>query len=368
MGVRVEDLQLVWPRDLFVREFGAAILRPADPWGGNIDYSPTEKLDLLFTEAFYDESGSHWLAAAREEGTVGALITQIGEDSSRVPVFTRPVLYRDRRGRTPSPSEQPRLTFEKVRDRLGELIEELDGAGYFDSALGEDCVDTDNDHRKRGRDRLSDLMGSDEAWPPIVAISDEDHTYTVVEAVYLLVARPRIRNYHSYGREWHYSDFDSAAGRAVYRWRVNALLEQSESLLRLDEAGILVETTGDPRDELLAALAHDLQAPSPDELHHAIDQFRRRGATRADKRSAVVSLAGILERNRALLKDELLKKDEGALFDIANNFDIRHRRADQRPDYDDAYLDWLFWWYLATVALVRELLRRQPLPLGGVQR
>lgn len=367
MGVRIEDLQLVWPRDLFVQEFRAATLRSADPWGGHVIYSPTAKLDLLFSEAFYDDAGAQWLAAAREEGALEALVTEIHVDPARVPTFTRPVLYRDRRGRAPAPSEKSRLTFAKLRDRLGELLEELDRAGYFDSALGEDCVDTDNDHRKRGRDRLTDLMGSDEEWPPNLIIADEDHTYTVVEAVHLLVGRPRRRNYHSYGSEWHYSDFDRGAGQAVYRWRVNALLEQSESLLRLDEAGVLVETTGDPRDGLLETLAHDAEAPSPDVLHHAIDQFRRRGATRADKRSAVVALAGILETNRALLKDELLRKDEGALFDIANNYAIRHQRADQRPDYDDAYLDWIFWWYLATVALVKELLARQAVPSEGAQ-
>ncbi len=246
-----------------------------------------------------------------------------------------------------------------MRDRLDELFRELDGAGYFDSALGEDCVDTDNDHGKRGRDRLSDLMGTDEEWPPNLSTSDEDHTYTVVEALHVLVARPRTRNYHSYGREWHYSDFDRGAGQTVYRWRVNALLEQTDTLLRIDPAGVLVETTGDPRDELLETLAADTSAPSRDALAHAIDTFRRRGATRADKRSAVVALAGILETNRALLKENLLRKDEGALFEIANTYALRHHRADQRPDYDDAYLDWIFWWYLATVALVKELLTRQ---------
>lgn len=95
--------------------------------------------------------------------------------------------------------------------------------------------------------------------------------------------------------------------------------------------------------------------------------FRRRGATRHDKRSAVVLLAGVLETHRSLLDEELLSKDEGALFGIANKFAIRHQRADQRPDYDDAYLDWIFWWYLATVALVKELLGRQPAASEGVQ-
>jgi hypothetical protein len=73
------------------------------------------------------------------------------------------------------------------------------------------------------------------------------------------------------------------------------------------------------------------------------------------KRSAIVTLAGILEERRALLKDQL-GKDEGALFEIANRYDLRHRKADPRGDYDEAFLDWIFWWYLATVDLTNRLI------------
>ena len=76
-------------------------------------------------------------------------------------------------------------------------------------------------------------------------------------------------------------------------------------------------------------------------------------------RSAIVALAGVVEAHRGRLKAELLTKDEGALFDLANNFDLRHRRADQRTDYDPIFLEWLFHWYLATVSLIAKLVARQ---------
>jgi hypothetical protein len=47
-----------------------------------------------------------------------------------------------------------------------------------------------------------------------------------------------------------------------------------------------------------------------------------------------------------------LSKDEADLFNIANNFALRHHRATQRDDYDDAWLTWLFYVYLATTHLV----------------
>jgi hypothetical protein len=99
-------------------------------------------------------------------------------------------------------------------------------------------------------------------------------------------------------------------------------------------------------------------AAERDEVAHAVALFRGRGATREDKRSAVVALARVLEHRRALLKDALFSKDEGALFGIANAFDLRHHNAEQRGDYDEAFLDWVFWWYLGTVELTTRLLAR----------
>jgi hypothetical protein len=72
----------------------------------------------------------------------------------------------------------------------------------------------------------------------------------------------------------------------------------------------------------------------------------------------------VLEHRRTLLKDALLSKDEGALFAIANAFDLRHRNAGQRDDYDEVFLDWVFWWYLGTIELITRLLAR-PAPTAG---
>jgi hypothetical protein len=95
--------------------------------------------------------------------------------------------------------------------------------------------------------------------------------------------------------------------------------------------------------------------PSP----HAIALSRGRDATEHDKRSAVIALVGILEERRSLIRTEIDRKDEGALFGIANEFAIRHQHRGQRGDYDPVFLDWVFWWYLATIELTDRLLARQ---------
>ena len=121
-----------------------------------------------------------------------------------------------------------------------------------------------------------------------------------------------------------------------------------------DQGRIVVVSDPGTEDIIVAALAQTGQAHH-DDVEHAIAMFRSRGRDVPTMRSAVVCLAGVLEAERDILKVELLKKDSGALFDIANNFDLRHRKADQKTDYDPAFLEWLFDWYLSTINPVKKL-------------
>ena len=98
------------------------------------------------------------------------------------------------------------------------------------------------------------------------------------------------------------------------------------------------------------------RTPPDDPVAHAIALFRDRDGARQGRRSAIVALAGVLEERRKLLKDRLLTEDEKALFEIANRYDIRHRNAKQHRDYGLDFLEWIFYWYLATVQLSDRLL------------
>jgi len=174
---------------------------------------------------------------------------------------------------------------------------------------------------------------------------------------------------HSYGGcGWHHSAFSFEAGQALYRWRVNQVLDRSDLGLRLADEG---EDTG----RLVAvnrlcshgACSIDGWAHRPWDRRCCASCHRpiqRRSASEHDKRSATVALAGVLEERRPLLKAELVSKDEGALFMIANQFAVRHRNEAQKADYDPAFLDWFFWWYLVTI----EADRSHPCPADGPQR
>jgi hypothetical protein len=51
-----------------------------------------------------------------------------------------------------------------------------------------------------------------------------------------------------------------------------------------------------------------------------------------------------------------LSADEGALFYIANGFQIRHLSERQKANYDAAFLDWVLQWFLGTIELTDRLL------------
>lgn len=245
------------------------------------------------------------------------------------------------------------------------LVAELDDCGYFDKRFGKDCVDEERGHQP---DTLIQReLGVSGLWPleHRRLVDDIDLFFDVVELLHDLVSRPCVRWYHQYsGCGWHYNQFEIEPGRIAYRWRVNKILERSDIGLRVaeegDDIGRLVAATDDARTRLVHVMAARDDGEPANQVRHALALFRERGADRNQKRSAVVTLALVLEERRHnVLKDAMLNSDRGALFDIANNFHIRHQKADQKRDYDDFYLDWVFWLYLASIELTNRIIDDQ---------
>lgn len=384
VAIERTELELVWPADLFAEE--ARVLLEA-----GMDSQNT--MGWLLAEAFQGDAA--WLlyqeeaakgpmsdpwsegafAGARVSRTA-ALVTDLAEHSHLLRRYAPKRYYRARQQPETAPA---RLDMAQAKIRFAGVVADLAESGYFERAFGSSCVDGDGDPDTEGQRQLSAILGENQAqapgeeplrlWP-MKGRGEADPTswpdglfYDLVEALHDLVARPRGRYWHDYGQEWDYGDFTRAPGQAVYRWRVNELLDRSEVPLRLADSGpdtgLLVRSAGDGRDDLVAQV---LQSPEPkvrDRIEHAVAQFRGRNATPAAKREATRALADVLEQRRKLLKKELFSKDEDALFMIANSFEIRHLNEQQKDEYDPAFLDWVFWWFLATVELTDRLLALQ---------
>jgi hypothetical protein len=364
------DFELRWPPQLFVdeakrlqaRRFDLSRLGRTLSWQSDIEWLLTEAfVSAVPAETFQRVQSTalpgwqsmavdQWLSQLLQEAATWP------EPSTRKPYWS---------ARTIGRGSPARMELREVKRNFVQLVDQFEADGYLVLAFGQDCVDAEGPQSNPAAVLFSRL-GYAVEWPPMRPRAGwtRDQFYDLVEVLHDLVARPTSREYHDYeGCGWHYRDFTTGSARRLYRWQVNRLLAASTLGLRLAESGedigrlVRAEPTGleDLPDKALAAATPE----TADRLRHAIALFRSRTAGVEERRSAVIALAGVLEERRGLLKAELLTKDEGALFQIANTFAIRHQRPDQRGDYDRAFLDWLFWWYLSTVNLTDQLPARQ---------
>lgn len=387
------DYALRWPVELLVHE-----AKPLATAGARSQPSWSEQVELLLEEAFVSDlpgidfrAGDFVLVPAvqpsskleaavrlsevanelhqsRQEQFLHQLIRSapnLNENTSSRPYY--PVRNHHATSAAGPTPPQPDVAGAK-RDWLAVAMD-LFNQGYLDHAVPRPCVDDTGPIRQQ-YDELDDVfaekLGIKRLWHSTAEDLAEDDFFGMVEVVHDLVARPRRRWLHDHNNcGWHYSAFATHPAQILYRWTVNKLLRRHGIDLELaksgEDVGRLIHIPADGRADLVTRLARPgaTTGPAGDAVAHATSLFRSRTATREDKRSACIALAGVLESRRPLLKAHLLSRDEGALFQIANQFDVRHRAADQHSDYDDAYLDWLFWWYLATVDLTNQLISRQ---------
>lgn len=393
MSTRLDepDYQLVWPRTLFTAE-AAKLLndRKLKDWDercallledsfvrGYAGGPLSEFHDLAASRTFFPSSDDPWDTPAQnarssltiQQHFLRDLVTnadQLREDGSH-----RRPYWRERKA-----GQRIVVVLDSaavVREFVA-LVNELENAGYFEKRFGKDCVDDpwiDSPGVLIERE-----LGVEGLWPldSHALAEDLDLFFDVVELLHDLVSRPLTRSLHSYGGcGWHHGNFEIEPGRTLYRWRVNKIFQRSELGFRLaeegDDIGRLVKVTDDVRTALVQAVACRDDGEPADQVRHALALFRERGTDRNQKRSAVAALALVLEERRhTVLTDAMAKSDRGALFDIANNFHVRHQDVKQKRDYDEFYLDWIFWVYLASIELTNRVIDEQSAQTGGGPR
>ena len=160
--------------------------------------------------------------------------------------------------------------------------------------------------------------------------------------------------------------FNLAEGRAEFCDKVNAVLGNYERAFELSPNGEVLQKPEQGFEHIFKA---DLPSGDPkivDRVNAAILQFRRHGSTIDDRRQAVRDLADVFEYLRPTVQQLLTSRDESDLFNLANNFGVRHHNDQQKTNYDTAlWLAWMFYFYLATVHL---LLRKLQLGRSSVER
>lgn len=365
------DFTLRWPRELFVYE-AKQLLRRSD-----LPQFP-QRVVTLCGEAFVDadierilESEFRTFAWTRtiDQSLEGAkaLLEELIAQPELLRRYTRRRYYAERLQDTEQSGQAGQAGQARwLATSFYHLVGEMSESGYFPEILPKICVDDHDDWVPDPSDKISKNVGAPVAWPNDVRDNNisESVLYSVMEYFHDEAQRPRKRWVHTFGNcGSHHDDFSKRSGGVVYRWRVNELLEQHEVWLKLgnegDEAGLLIKHAPFSLDYLTSDVTSAAPWNDKDEkgkIQSAIRAYRRRDATVHDRRKAVASLADILEHYREEFKQvRFTRGDEGDLFQIFNNFAIRHGKKTEKGDYGDEYLDWIFWTTLAAIQLVHQL-------------
>lgn len=261
-----------------------------------------------------------------------------------------------------------------MRKLFSHLYNDFEVRGYFQEAFGYYCVDAGYVPGKVGnvnayfllKLRKDNLWPIDEKWPEY----DESDLLDIIEMLYDHVSEPTEGEYHSYGDcGYHYSKFNEKAGRIEYRERINELLRDYGEGYELSPEGEILHVAITGAEALLNGNLPTYDKTNVDDVvREAISHYKRSRSSLTDKQNAVKMLAGVLEFLRPKIKNVLTTADEGELFNIANNFGIRHHNTRQKTEYDrEVWLDWIFYHYLSTISSVIRLITKRggtipPLP------
>lgn len=200
-------------------------------------------------------------------------------------------------------------------------------------------------------------------WPES-AIS-ENHIFDVFEFLYDYASRPEgWANFTERGFNYEdYETYDEDEGKIEFREKANEILFNYREGYEMDQEGEIRALGANGIQHILDADIIKYDEQNVDlKVQDAIRKWQNRNLSLMEKREAIRELADVFEwlKKTKKLGQVLNKKDEAALFDIANNFAIRHHNPQQRANYDKSiWYSWMFHFYLASYhAIIRLLIKK----------
>ncbi len=195
----------------------------------------------------------------------------------------------------------------------------------------------------------------------------EEHVFDALEFLFDHVSRPGAWTSLTSDTGFNYYDYDGydkAAGQADFREHANIFLADYGSGYELTEEGLILAQGTEGLQYILDAHIPAYEEANVDsKVRGAIVKWRNRALSLDEKRSAIRDLADVFEwlKKARNLSAVLAKKDESAIFELANNFAIRHHDPKQKSNYDRAiWYSWIFHFYLATYhAAIRLLIKHE---------
>lgn len=273
--------------------------------------------------------------------------------------MTKHTFYSMRMGSNPA---KDGFALDDLKELFQRVYGNLNKAGYFDESFGFWCVDADHIPGKVIDVELEIFLKirKKNLWPisEFIEHYNEDDLFDIIEFLYMHVSKPIDGNYHNWNDcGMHWETFNKAEGQKEFREKINEILGMYIGEYELSENGEILTKPDIGFEKIFEADIPSTNKSVTERIDSAIRQYRRHGSTLDDRRQAVRDLADVLEYLRPKVKSILTKQDEKDLFNLANNFGIRHHNEKQKTNYDTAlWLSWMFYYYLATIhVLLRKI-------------
>ncbi len=248
-----------------------------------------------------------------------------------------------------------------LKRQFWDIYQSLEKDSYFQKYFGIDCTDGfqpgilgesigDKMFISIKKDNLYPIWKKWEGYT-------EDDLFDVIEYLYDHCSKGIDGTYHSWNNcGIHYHEFNDTQGKQDFRSIINPILHDYKDGFELSETGEVFILAEHGLSNIFEA-----EFPTNDtdnitkKIDAAISKFRRYSSSIDDRKEAIRELADVLEFLRPSIKSHMDKKDEDDIFNIANNFGIRHHNTKQKTDYDKPiWYSWMFYYYLATIhAIVR---------------
>jgi len=261
------------------------------------------------------------------------------------------------------------VNFDVLKKLFIVVYNKLNSDGYFQKYFGIDCNDGFIAGELGQDDQQIDAMifvnlKKENLYPIWKQIPNytEDDFFDVIEFLHDHCSKGLNGYYHNWNQcGYHYEEFNDIEGQKHYREQLNPILREYKDGFEISESGeILILSDNGLTNLFQANIPTNDKENISDKINSAILKFRRHKSTLDDRREAIRELADVLEFLRPAIKQHLNKKDENDIFNIANNFGIRHHNKDQQTEYDKAiWYSWIFYYYLATLHAVLRMTNKK---------
>lgn len=174
----------------------------------------------------------------------------------------------------------------------------------------------------------------------------KEDTFTLIEVLHKF-----IRRIDGFGM------YEEKEAQKEFRDMINKYLVCLNEGYLLTESGYIINL---PDDGLGNLITQDLPKTADDtdtqKVETAIKMFFRYDSNEDEKMKAINLLADILEPYRVSLKQITTDNHDNLIFQLVNQYGIRHNDLKQKKDYDKPiWYEWMFHYYLSTVHATLKL-------------